>query len=159
MTKQLPNDDKVKQAELLRDAQADNFRIREDERKELSSKVTYLFGFTVSVITLYGTYATSVPPKLKQITLGFLVVTLILLCLAYMNRRWPTSGWPEEEDMDLNGTTYFDKVYKQAVSIKEANKAGDRPLRRMAFFVRLSLYCFTIGVACLALSFIWAVAK
>jgi hypothetical protein len=147
--------DQEARMELLHKALLDDFSRQEKQRQELHAKMTYLFGFTVSVITVYGTYATSTSIVIKKIALVLFMATLVLLCFAYRVRPLKKPGAPTDEDLQsAANSAYYDTLYAEARATKAACAKNKKPLKSMVRWTRWSLWMFTAGVICLALSFV-----
>jgi hypothetical protein len=149
-SKQAHTADQIKQVEFLRESLLNDLANQDNQYKDLSTKITFLFGFSVTVLTLYGTYAKDVNSITKWLALGLFTITLILLCLAYSNHNF---NKPARLDTQVNKSNYFSKVYQEVSNIKKACTDNDSPLKDMAQYTRWSIYTFTLGIIFLIASF------
>lgn len=146
-----PTEDQTKQVEFLHDSYLRDFGQQDNQYKDLMTKTTFLFGFSISVLTLYATYATNVNPLSKILALGLFGVSITLLCFAFCNRVFHK---PARLDAKVAESNYFSKVYQEVTNIKQACLDNDYSLFDMAKYVRWSIYAFTAGVVALIMSFI-----
>lgn len=145
-----PTDDEIKHVEFLYSDLKDFRDIQDKHYKDLITKNTFLCGFIVTILTLYGTYATQVNNVLRIITLSTLGIALVVLSGAFSNRKFKQA---EMSDIDVDSSNYFNKVYQAVANQKRACDENEEPLKAMAGFIRWGVRIFILGVLILALSF------
>jgi len=152
---QAKSDDEIKHVVFLYTDLKD-FRDKQDNHyKDLLTKTTFLSGFIVTILTLYGTYATQVNGALRFITLVALGTALLVLSGVFTNRIFYQA---EMSDIDVDVTDYFNKVYQAVANIKRACDQNEKPLREMAKFIRLgcqNIYCRHSYACIIVLYFLW----
>lgn len=146
------DEDQVKQVEFIRSTLLRYSDSQDTQYGKLHSKITFLFGFIVAVLTLYGTYATHTNIIARYTALGFLAVALILLCIAIQNRQYVRAPMLDSEHLDQ--TTYFSQVYQDVVDIEKICADNKLPLQALERWVKRSIWAFTTAMIALALSFI-----
>lgn|SRR3990167_206758 len=143
-------EDQLKQVEFLQTTYLRYLESQNEQYKDLSSKITFLFGFVVATITFYGTNAINTNPSMRYVALGLFGLTTLLLSIAYKNR---TYFRPHRLSSSVDKSSYFNKVYKDAVNIELTTTKNNKPLQAMGKWVRWSIWTFTIGLIALVLSF------
>lgn len=151
VTNQAHTDDQLKQVLFLRESYLNDLTRQDSQYKDLTTKITFLFGFSITVLTLYGTYAKNVNLYSKWAALIAFVATFISLCFAYSNH---TFSKPALLDINVKNSNYFSKIYQEVSNIKAACEKNDAPLDDMAKWTRWGIYAFTIGAVFLAASFV-----
>jgi len=148
--KNQPTEDDIKHVEFLY-ADLKDFRDVQDRHyKDLVTKATFLSGFIVTVLALYGTYASHVNSALKIVTLITLGVALLVLCGAFTNRKFYQA---EMSDVDVDASDYFDKVYQAVANIKRACDDNEDPLKSVAHWIRWGVRILVVGILFLISSF------
>jgi hypothetical protein len=144
-------DDQLKQVIFLRESYLNDLNLQYGQYKGLISKITFLFGFCVSIITLYGTYANQANFTMKMLALILLGSCLIVLCFAFKNRKFKS---PARLNTEIKKSNYFEKIYQEVSNIELTCIENDEPLSKMAKSVRWSIYIFSAGMILVMLSFI-----
>lgn len=148
--KQKHTEDEIKHVEFLYSDLQDFRDIQDKHYNSLITKVTFLCGFVVTVLTLYGTYATQVNNYLKIITLSILGIALLILCGTLKNRNFYQAAM---SDIDVDSSDYFNKVYQAVSNIKKACDDNEKPLKEMAVYIRWGVRVLVLGIVFLVLSF------
>lgn len=147
------NDNEVKQVELLKETNLRYLESQDQQYKDLSTKITFLFGFTATIMTLYGTYSTNVNSRVRYVTMLLFGVTLIVLCIAYKNRQFHRPKRLDSKNY-LTNSSYGMRVHKYAENVTRACNDNILSLERMGKWVRWSIWIFTIALISLIFSFI-----
>lgn len=113
VSKQNHTEDQLKQVLFLRDSYLNDFKEQDNQYKDLTAKITFLFGCSVSVLTLYGTYAEDVNAVCKWVAFVLFTITLGLLCFAYCSRTFKK---PDRLDTSVDKT--LAKVIKKCLISK-----------------------------------------
>lgn len=152
----VPTEDDIKHVEFLYSDLKDYRDIQDKHYNALVTKTTFLCGFVVTVLTLYGTYANQVNSALKIISLAILGAALLILCSAFKNRKFYQAAM---SDTDVDTSNYFDKIYQAVSNIKRACDDNEDPLKSVAVSIRWGVRVLLIGVFFLVLSFCFSHAS
>ena len=144
-------DDNIKEAEFLLGLYKERRQAQDQQYNALQTKITFLFGFTATALTLYGTYGAHVNPILRLLTLLALSASLVLLCIAFALRKFHEPGKP---DTTIGVSSYSNKLYEELVDIESAYDKSEEPLKPIETWLMIAMYTFTIGVVFLAASFV-----
>jgi hypothetical protein len=153
LTNQHYTADELKQVEFLLQSLQQYQAGQDKQYTALTTKITFLFGFIVAVLTLYGTYASQADHTLKSIALVLFGLSLLALCGALINRSY--SDVPIL-DTNVNNANYFSKAYQAVANLKQVCKDNDKPLTAMENFLDWGIRIFTAGLIFLMLSFVFA---
>lgn len=153
LSNQSYTEDQLKQVELLHDNLERYSKKQDDHYKDLITKVTFLFGFVVTILTLYGTYASSINPIMKWLAMLAFGITIILLSFAYQNYTYFD---PPILDTKVNNWNYFSKLYQDVMNLKKVCIQNDDTLKSLENWVGRAVWVFTTGIILLVLSFLFS---
>lgn len=151
-TNQKHTPDQLKQVEFLNKTLTRYIENQNEQYKALTTKMTFLFGFVVTVLTFYGNYATNINSFIRDLALIFFAGVVFLLCLAFQNRTFYD---PPILDTSVKKSNYFSKVYQDVANLKEVCRKNNAPLKNMEKYIDRAIWVFTTGVVLLALSFVF----
>lgn len=145
-------EDQLKQVEFLHTTVTRYNESQNEQYRDLTAKMTFLFGFLVVVLTFYGTYANNSNLLIKYLALGSFGITAVLLCLTLQNRKYAR---PSKLDSDVKHSNYFSKIYKDVSNIERVCEENYKPLHCVEKYLTWAIWAFTFGLVFLILSFVF----